>query len=207
MRAPDATAAARSFVAAGRQPQDPANVARRPFVKICGVTDARGRAGGRPRGGRCDRAQPGSGHAPRARGRGGRRAGPGHPGRGADGGAGRGSWPSSPTRRPSSSQALTAAIDPDAIQFSGREPVAAVGGCPARGMEGHPPAGRGARPASRQAVGDGGRGRAGRSWPRAPAGSWSTRPAGRTPVAPASVPPRRSWPRSPARSRSCSPAG
>ena len=42
MRAPDAAAAARSFVAAGRQPQDPANVARRPFVKICGVTDRDG---------------------------------------------------------------------------------------------------------------------------------------------------------------------
>src|SRR6185503_16356035 len=42
MRATDPTAAARSFVAAGRQPQDPANVARRPFVKICGVTDAAG---------------------------------------------------------------------------------------------------------------------------------------------------------------------
>ncbi len=42
MRAPDATAAARSFVAAGRPPTDAANVARRPFVKICGVTDAAG---------------------------------------------------------------------------------------------------------------------------------------------------------------------
>ncbi len=42
MRSGEPTAAARAFVAAGRQPDDPANVARRPFVKICGVTDAAG---------------------------------------------------------------------------------------------------------------------------------------------------------------------
>src|SRR5262249_38632381 len=30
------------FVAAGRPPDDPANVARRPMVKICGVTDTAG---------------------------------------------------------------------------------------------------------------------------------------------------------------------
>ncbi len=42
MRAADPAATVRSFVAAGRQPEDPANVARRPFVKICGVTDADG---------------------------------------------------------------------------------------------------------------------------------------------------------------------
>ena len=42
MRSGDPAAAARSFVAAGAQPDDPANVARRPFVKICGVTDADG---------------------------------------------------------------------------------------------------------------------------------------------------------------------
>ncbi|MDQ3128176.1 MAG: hypothetical protein M3Q66_06935, partial [Chloroflexota bacterium] len=42
MRAPDASAAVRAFVAAGRQPDDLANVARRPFVKICGVTDEAG---------------------------------------------------------------------------------------------------------------------------------------------------------------------
>jgi tryptophan synthase beta subunit len=42
MRSPDAVAAVRSFVDAGRAPDDPANVARRPFVKICGVTDAGG---------------------------------------------------------------------------------------------------------------------------------------------------------------------
>ena len=42
MRAPDPAAAARSYVAAGRQPVDPANVARRPMVKICGITDVEG---------------------------------------------------------------------------------------------------------------------------------------------------------------------
>jgi tryptophan synthase beta chain len=42
MRADDPAAAAASFVVAGRQPTDPANLDRRPFVKICGVTDAPG---------------------------------------------------------------------------------------------------------------------------------------------------------------------
>jgi tryptophan synthase beta chain len=42
MRDPDPAAAVASFVAAGRAPTDPSNVARRPFVKICGVTDAAG---------------------------------------------------------------------------------------------------------------------------------------------------------------------
>jgi tryptophan synthase beta subunit len=42
MRSTDAAGAARSFVAAGRAPADPANAARRPFVKICGITDERG---------------------------------------------------------------------------------------------------------------------------------------------------------------------
>jgi tryptophan synthase beta chain len=42
MRDPDPAAAVSAFVAAGRPPTDPANVARRPMVKICGVTDADG---------------------------------------------------------------------------------------------------------------------------------------------------------------------
>jgi tryptophan synthase beta subunit len=42
VRSADPAAAARSFVAAGAAPTDPANVARRPFVKICGVTDRDG---------------------------------------------------------------------------------------------------------------------------------------------------------------------
>ncbi len=40
VRAGDPAAVARSFVAAGAVPDDPANVARRPLVKICGVGDA-----------------------------------------------------------------------------------------------------------------------------------------------------------------------
>jgi tryptophan synthase beta subunit len=42
VRAGNPTAATRAFVAAGRAPEDLANVARRPLVKICGVTDAAG---------------------------------------------------------------------------------------------------------------------------------------------------------------------
>ena len=42
VRAADPAAAARAFVASGAAPADPANVARRPFVKICGVTDGEG---------------------------------------------------------------------------------------------------------------------------------------------------------------------
>ena len=42
VRAADPAAAARSFVAAGRVPADPANRAATAFVKVCGVTDAEG---------------------------------------------------------------------------------------------------------------------------------------------------------------------
>ena len=42
MRSSDPAAAARSFVAAGAYPSDPAAAARLPFVKICGVTDEAG---------------------------------------------------------------------------------------------------------------------------------------------------------------------
>jgi indole-3-glycerol phosphate synthase len=42
MRAADPAAGVAAFVAAGRSPGDLANVARRPFVKICGVTDSDG---------------------------------------------------------------------------------------------------------------------------------------------------------------------
>ncbi len=42
VRAPDPAAAVREFVAAGAQPDDASNVARRPTVKICGITDADG---------------------------------------------------------------------------------------------------------------------------------------------------------------------
>ena len=42
IRSADPAAAVRTFVAAGTEPHDPASIARRPFVKICGVTDAAG---------------------------------------------------------------------------------------------------------------------------------------------------------------------
>jgi tryptophan synthase beta subunit len=42
MRTADPAAVVRAFVEAGRRPTDPANVGRRAFVKICGVTDAAG---------------------------------------------------------------------------------------------------------------------------------------------------------------------
>jgi tryptophan synthase beta chain len=42
VRAADPAAAARAFVTAGAQPTDPAETARMPFVKICGITDETG---------------------------------------------------------------------------------------------------------------------------------------------------------------------
>jgi tryptophan synthase beta chain len=42
VRSPDPAAAVAAFVEAGREPSDPANEANRPFVKICGITDADG---------------------------------------------------------------------------------------------------------------------------------------------------------------------
>ena len=42
MRAADPAAAARAFAAAGRHPADPAEDARLPGVKVCGVTDEAG---------------------------------------------------------------------------------------------------------------------------------------------------------------------
>src|SRR4051794_41098416 len=42
MRSPDPAAAARAFTAAGRHPDEPAQLARLPHVKICGVTDEAG---------------------------------------------------------------------------------------------------------------------------------------------------------------------
>ncbi|MDQ6794027.1 MAG: tryptophan synthase subunit beta, partial [Chloroflexota bacterium] len=42
VRATDPTAVAASFVAAGRSPADPANLANVPYVKICGIVDADG---------------------------------------------------------------------------------------------------------------------------------------------------------------------
>nr|MBA2299989.1 tryptophan synthase subunit beta [Chloroflexota bacterium] len=129
MRAADPTTAARSYVAAGRQPQDPANVARRPFVKICGVTDPAGalaavRAGadavglnlapGTPRELEVNEAS--------ALARAIRNAAP-------NGGGPRiVAIVADPS--PEHLAALTAGIDPDAIQFSGRESVSAVAAAP-----------------------------------------------------------------------------
>ncbi|HYC07127.1 MAG TPA: pyridoxal-phosphate dependent enzyme, partial [Candidatus Binatia bacterium] len=42
VRSADPEAAVRSFVTAGSEPDDPASIARRPFVKICGIVDAAG---------------------------------------------------------------------------------------------------------------------------------------------------------------------
>ena len=42
MRSADPAAAARAFVAAGHDPAEPAQLARLPYVKICGVTDEAG---------------------------------------------------------------------------------------------------------------------------------------------------------------------
>ena len=67
MRAADPAAAVRSFVAAGRPPGDPANVARRPFVKICGVTDADGVAAAVAAGADAIGLNVVAGHAPCAR--------------------------------------------------------------------------------------------------------------------------------------------
>jgi tryptophan synthase beta chain len=129
MRAADPVAAVRSFVAAGRSPDDPANVARRPIVKICGVTDAAGalaavRAGadavglnlvpGTPRALALDEA------ADLAR-------------------LVRDATPAEarPTivailadPSPAHLAAVVAAVDPDAIQWSGAEPVATVAASP-----------------------------------------------------------------------------
>jgi tryptophan synthase beta subunit len=121
MRSSDPTAAARAFVDAGRQPDDPANRARMAFVKICGVTDAAGamaavRAGadaiglnvvaGTPRALELDeaaelassvRAVAEPGHAPRI-------------------------VLITADASDGLLNAAVAAVDPDAIQFSGEEP-------------------------------------------------------------------------------------
>ena len=128
MRSPDPAAAARSFVAAGRDPIDIAAAARAPFVKICGVTDAAGswppsapaptpsastsrparRAPSRSRRGRARDARPGRRHR--------RSTGP------ADRARDR-----RPARRPA--RRVVASVDPDAIQLNGDEPAR-----PSRGL-------------------------------------------------------------------------
>ena len=129
MRSRDPIAAARAFVAAGRAPDDLANVARRPLVKICGVTDADGvlaavRSGadaiglnvvpGTPRELELDEA--------------------GELARLIRLAAGNASPPRIVAITANASAAhlaaIVAAVDPDAIQFSGHESVAAIGRSP-----------------------------------------------------------------------------
>ena len=114
------------------RPHDPANVARRPFVKICGVTDVDGVLAAVARRRRCDRAQPRPGHAARARARRGRRTLAAHRPRGRAGRrpppAHRRRSPPTPSRR--RSRPIVAALDPDVVQLPGDEPSpgrAAVG--------------------------------------------------------------------------------
>ena len=127
MRSADPSAAARAFVAAGRDPRDVTADARAPFVKICGVTDEAGilaavRAGadaiglnfapGTPRELSIDE---GTALARLAR-------------------ASAAAGAASPRivivtadLRPDALRAIVAAVDPDAVQLSGDEPVSAVG--------------------------------------------------------------------------------
>ena len=129
MRVPDAAATARAFVAAGRAPTDAANVARRPFVKVCGITDPDGvlaavRAGADAIG---LNVVPGT---PRAL----SDAEAAHLATVARSAA-------DPSRRPrvvlitadigpDRLAELTAIVDPDAVQFNGREPVTVVTASP-----------------------------------------------------------------------------
>ena len=129
MRHPDPVAAVRGFVEAGRQPSDLANVARRPFVKICGITDEAGalaavRAGADAVGLNVVPGTPRCLEIAEAV---------------ALAAAIRAATP--PSRRPAivlvtadlPSQDLTElvdAVDPDAIQVNGREPVSIVAAAP-----------------------------------------------------------------------------
>ena len=79
VRSDDPAATVRSFVAAGAAPTDPANVARRPLVKICGIGDAGSAIAAISAGADADRAQPRPGDASGAVARRGRGPGPDHP--------------------------------------------------------------------------------------------------------------------------------
>ncbi len=129
MRSADPVAAIRSFVAAGRSPDDAANVARRATVKICGVTELDGALAavraeadaiglnlvpGTPRALTLDEAAELAAGIRRA--------------------AVTAVRPRivAIVADPSDAElaALTERVDPDAIQFSGREPVARIAGSP-----------------------------------------------------------------------------
>ena len=119
MRSTDAVAAARSFVAAGRQPDGPGERRSAAVREDLRRDRAPAAHGGRPRRCRRDRAQRRGGHAPRAGPRRGGRARPGDPrGRRARARA-RGSWRSPPTPSADLIADLVAAVDPDAIQYNG----------------------------------------------------------------------------------------
>jgi tryptophan synthase beta subunit len=128
MRSADPGAAARAFVAAGRDPVDLAAAARAPFVKICGVTDAAGItsalrahadaiglnfAPGTPR---CLSIEEGVALARQVRAAGGAGAG----GRGPLIVAVTADLPAGELAR------VIDAVDPDAVQLNGDEPPAAI---------------------------------------------------------------------------------
>ncbi|MBI2777182.1 MAG: tryptophan synthase subunit beta [Chloroflexi bacterium] len=125
VRAGDPAAAVRAFVAAGRLPSDPANLDRVPFVKICGITDTAGvevavRAGadaiglnlvpGTPRALELREAVALAAHARRIAPPGSRPA----------------IVPITVDLPPDELNRIGAALDADAIQLSGTEPVATV---------------------------------------------------------------------------------
>ena len=201
--APIASAAVRSFVAAGRPPDDPANVARRPFVKICGVTDRGRRPRRGPRRGRRHRAQPGRRDAAGADGRRGRRS-----------------------RRASSARPRPPVARPRIVAITADADAALVAELVARRRPGRDP---GQRPLSRRTCSPPGRApawkalhlpadrrrrrggrrssdRRGRSSTPVSSGSSSTPPVAPIPVAPVSAPTPARPRRSPGRCRSPWPA-
>ena len=204
VRATDPAAAVRAFVAAGAAPDDPANVARRPSVKICGITDADGVLAAVARRGGRDRAERRPGHAARAV----ARRGGGSRAAGADCRRAGGrplvvAVTADASARPSN--AIVAAVDPDVVQLSGTESIDGGPGGRPPDLEGAPPArrrarrpvGRRRRPRRRAAVPS--------SMP-ASSGSSSIPPAGRIPAGPGLAPPSAWPPRSPGKCRSPWPA-